>query len=482
MSHEVELPAAEPAFDGPIPGDSNRAAKRRQTIIWGAITALVLAGGGFVIYQMLKPVPSRDNPEAARRILATADLARGQNMSGEAQASELAVRVQELDRQIAELNGQNVQLSAEAQGARQQLEAERADALRTIDALNNQIQTRGSSAPPGPGGVAVNAGGAAPAMQANGVAPAPMGGGDPFAPVGAGAGGQMAPGVAGADSGVRPRRTLSTVRVAGAAGQGGAAGGPTVSTSRTGGGAAGPPAGGTGGTGQGQYMSSSMQVFDTERFVPPNAYTRARVLVGVDAATGVTSGSDPKPVLFRLTGPAIHVGADGRYQRTDLTGCLVNGAAYAELSSEKVYIRLQRISCPAGPRQFSVATVEGYASHLGKAGVRGNVISREGGLTGRAMIAGTLQGLGNSLSRYTDQMSSSIGIGAGGSLTAPPRLEAGDVAAGAAGSGVANAAEMLADYYVKRAEQYQPVVEMPTGIEVELVFLSGFEIGGPTRR
>ena len=41
---------------------------------------------------------------------------------------------------------------------------------------------------------------------------------------------------------------------------------------------------------------------------------------------------------------------------------------------------------------------------------------------------------------------------------------------------------MLADYYVKRAEQYQPVVEMPTGIEVELVFLSGFEIGGPARR
>lgn len=225
-----------------------------------------------------------------------------------------------------------------------------------------------------------------------------------------------------------------------------------------------------------------MQTFDTERFVPPNAYTRARVLVGVDAATGVTSNSDPKPVLFRLVGPAIHVGSDGRFQRTDLTGCLVNGAAYGELSSEKVYIRLQRISCPSGPRQFSVATVEGYASHLGKAGVRGNVISREGGLTGRAMIAGTLQGLGNSLSNYTDSMTRQIGIGEGGGLSAPPRLQAGDVAAGAAGSGVANAASMLADYYVKRAEQYQPVIEMPTGIEVELVFLSGFEIAPPARR
>jgi conjugal transfer pilus assembly protein TraB len=104
------------------------------------------------------------------------------------------------------------------------------------------------------------------------------------------------------------------------------------------------------------------------------------------------------------------------------------------------------------------------------------VISREGGLTGRAMIAGTLQGLGNSLSSYTDRLTNSIGIGAGGALTAPEPPAAGDVAAGAAGAGVANAAEMLADYYINRAEQYQPVIEMPTGIEVELVFLSGFEI------
>jgi conjugal transfer pilus assembly protein TraB len=44
------------------------------------------------------------------------------------------------------------------------------------------------------------------------------------------------------------------------------------------------------------------------------------------------------------------------------------------------------------------------------------------------------------------------------------------------GSGVSGAASMLADYYIKRAEQYQPVIEMPTGIEVELVFLAGFRV------
>ncbi|OYW77512.1 MAG: hypothetical protein B7Z26_10315, partial [Asticcacaulis sp. 32-58-5] len=96
---------------------------------------------------------------------------------------------------------------------------------------------------------------------------------------------------------------------------------------------------------------------------------------------------------------------------------------------------------------------------------------------GRALVAGTLQGLGNSLSQYTNQMNRSIGVTEGGML-ATPQLNGSDVAAGAFGSGIGNAAGVLADYYVKRAEQYQPVIEMPTGISVEIVFLSGFQVRG----
>jgi conjugal transfer pilus assembly protein TraB len=461
-----ELPAAEAAYEGPI-ADGNSTAKRRQTLVWGICIAAVTVMGGFVIYNMMKPTPRGNDPEAAQRLLATADVVRPGELSGQAEASELQVRVAELDRQISMLNQGHTTLTTENAALKSQLESERADAIQTIEALNRAVETRPAVGAPQGGAPrgAVGSVGGAPGVENPG---APLTGpGDPFAPVGGG--GQAL--AVGGENAVRPRRQLNTVRLGGSQ-SGGPADGPTV--------ARGGAQGGSGGqAGGAQYMSSSMQVFSSDRFVPPNAYVKARVLVGVDAATGVTTSSDPKPVLFRLTGPAVHVGSNGRFQTTDLTGCVVNGAAYGELSSEKVYIRLQRISCPAGDRQFSVATVEGYASHLGKAGVRGNVISREGGLTGRAMIAGTLQGLGRSLSNYTDSVSNTIGIGAGGALTAPPPPDAGTVAAGAVGGGVANAAEMLADYYVKRAEQYQPVIEMPTGIEVELVFLSGFEITPP---
>jgi TolA-binding protein len=105
------------------------------------ITAVMALGGGFIVYQIMKPAQNRDGPEAARRIMATADLARGKNQSGETEASELSVRVAEMDRQLADINGKNQQLSAETEALRMQLVEERKDALRTIDALNGQVQS-----------------------------------------------------------------------------------------------------------------------------------------------------------------------------------------------------------------------------------------------------------------------------------------------------------------------------------------------------
>jgi len=128
----------------------------------------------------------------------------------------------------------------------------------------------------------------------------------------------------------------------------------------------------------------------------------------------------------------------------------------------------------------SVATVEGYVTQKGKSGVRGQVVERSGGLTARAAIAGTLQGLGTTLSQNLARSQSGLNAVAGpGGVLASEKLSGGELAQGAIGGGVSNAASMLAEYYIKRAEQYQPVIEMPTGITVEIVFLSGFQIRGP---
>ena len=46
-------------------------------------------------------------------------------------------------------------------------------------------------------------------------------------------------------------------------------------------------------------------------------------------------------------------------------------------------------------------------------------------------------------------------------------------ARGGENAGAADAADTVSKYLIERAEQYQPVVEMPTGIDVEIVFLDG---------
>ena len=50
--------------------------------------------------------------------------------------------------------------------------------------------------------------------------------------------------------------------------------------------------------------------------------------------------------------------------------------------------------------------------------------------------------------------------------------------AGGLGEGVATSGDMVSKYLIERAEQYQPVIEMPTGIDVEIVFLEGVFING----
>ncbi|MEL7322571.1 MAG: TraB/VirB10 family protein [Pseudomonadota bacterium] len=212
-------------------------------------------------------------------------------------------------------------------------------------------------------------------------------------------------------------------------------------------------------------------------YVPPNAYAQARVLVGVDMSTGVRLSADPKPVLLRITGPAYSVIEGGLRLDVDLEGCLVNGAAHAELSSERVFVKLQKITCDRGDGVVAESPVEGYIAQLGKVGVRGRVVSREGDIVSKALVAGVVGGFGRGLSRNTDQI---FAAGSGGATTiiGNESLSAGDIAAGGLGEGLSTAADTVAEYLIERAEQYQPVIEMPTGIDVEIVFLSGFYARG----
>ena len=193
---------------------------------------------------------------------------------------------------------------------------------------------------------------------------------------------------------------------------------------------------------------------------------------------GVSSQGDPRPVLFRITGPAWTAApsgsGDGAAMRVDVAGCTVTGAAHGDLSSEKIYARLRTMTC-AGPGSETVieTDVAGFVAGSGKVGVRGPVVSREGALVEKAFLAGLVSGVGQGVSQAFQPQAVATG---GGASVANTGL--GDIGRAGLGSGAASAGQKVADYMIRRAEQYQPVIQLRAGTRVTLVFLEGARLDG----
>src|SRR3546814_19674672 len=103
-----------------------------------------------------------------------------------------------------------------------------------------------------------------------------------------------------------------------------------------------------------------------------------------------------------------------RYTRTDtlfpyttlfrsIDGCLVNGAARGDLSSEKVYVKLAKMTCPQPGGRYAESEVKGFIAFGGKTGVRGRVVSSDGSLTMQAFFAGLVGGIGRGFSRSEER-------------------------------------------------------------------------------
>ena len=195
-------------------------------------------------------------------------------------------------------------------------------------------------------------------------------------------------------------------------------------------------------------------------------------------ACRISSQADPRPVLLRIVGPAWTAApsgsGDGTALRVDVDGCTVTGAAHGDLSSEKVYVRFRTMTC-AGPRPGTVVEtpVAGFVAGSGKTGVRGPVVSREGALVEKAFLAGMLSGVGQGVAQAFQPQAVATGGGASVANTA-----LGDIGRAGLGAGASTAGQKVADYMIRRAEQYQPVIQLQAGTRVTLVFLEGARIDG----
>ena len=210
-------------------------------------------------------------------------------------------------------------------------------------------------------------------------------------------------------------------------------------------------------------------------WLPAGSHAEAVVIAGVDASAGVASQGDPRPVLLRITGPAWTAAEDGTAQSVDLDGCTITGAAYGDLSSEKVYARLRTLTCAGNEPGTVVETgVAGFVAGAGKTGVRGPVVSREGALVEKAFLAGLVSGVGQGVSSaFAPQ---AVATGSASAAVANTGLD--DIGRAGLGSGASTAGRKVADYLIRRAEQYQPVIQLQAGTAVTVVFLEGTRLDG----
>ena len=103
----------------------------------------------------------------------------------------------------------------------------------------------------------------------------------------------------------------------------------------------------------------------------------------------------------------------------------------------------------------------------GKVGIRGKPVMRNGQILMNAGGAGFLSGFGDGFKSAATPM-----VGLGGTAT----IGAGDILKQGFGGGASKASETLSQYYIKRAEQYHPVIDIGAGNAVTVVFQQGFRL------
>ncbi len=133
----------------------------------------------------------------------------------------------------------------------------------------------------------------------------------------------------------------------------------------------------------------------TDNTIPAGAFAKVVLLGGVDASTSIQASSDPRPVLLRLISP----GTLPRKFRSDLEDCHALAACYGDLSSERVFMRLEKLTCVERKTgEVLEMNVQGYvAGEDGRAGLRGRLVDRSTESLRNAMLGGFFSSVGNFL-------------------------------------------------------------------------------------
>lgn len=220
----------------------------------------------------------------------------------------------------------------------------------------------------------------------------------------------------------------------------------------------------TGGLSTTKFSYDSLKKKPTKLpWIPSGSFSDAVLIEGADANASVTGQQNTSPVTIRLQGN-IQMPNNKEF---NADGCFIVGEMWGDISSERGNVRTQSISCILKNGKHVDMEFQGHVSFQGKGGIRGKPVMRNGMIVGYAGASGLLSGFGEGIKSAATP---SVGLGATASVGA------GDVFKQGFGGGANKAADTLSQYWIKRAEQYHPVIDIGAGNQVTVVFQKGFRL------
>lgn len=205
-----------------------------------------------------------------------------------------------------------------------------------------------------------------------------------------------------------------------------------------------------------------------DNYVFSNTFAKAVVLQGADASAGVLNQSNPDIMMFQI----LDDGVMPNGHKSHLRKCFFSASVVGDISSERGKLRTERLSC-IHPDGTSIDTqVTGIVADS-KNGIRGRAVWRDEPMVRKAFWGNFWESMGNIGQQYaTDYSVSPLGSVA--------TIQTNKIPLAAASSGGAGAAKMYAQYNIKRAEMYHPIIQLPPGTIVDVTFLKGFWLDGGT--
>lgn len=204
-----------------------------------------------------------------------------------------------------------------------------------------------------------------------------------------------------------------------------------------------------------------------DNYIPAGSFGRAILLSGIDAPTGGASQNNPVPFVVKLKD-------HGRLPngfRSRVKACHVVLAGYGDISSERVYARTETLSCVLKDGRILETAIKGYISgEDGKAGMRGRLVSKQGALIARSMLAGVFGGIGEGVSESYQTVTTSA-------LGTVSNVDPNKVFEQGAAQGIGNALDRISKWYLERADETYPVIEADAARIVDIVLTQGASLG-----